>query len=102
MCTTPMVRPTQVVVNRTPIPEEFASAEEAGEFWDHHSTADYDDLMEDVEMELSPSLRSRLERKKAYRLFGFSEEQIDKIEARAKNENTDGIQLMSRWILAHI
>ena len=53
-------------------------------------------------MELSPSLRSRLERKKAYRLFGFSAEQIGKIEARAKSENMDGIRLMSGWILEHI
>ncbi|NJL28061.1 MAG: hypothetical protein HC897_09240 [Thermoanaerobaculia bacterium] len=88
--------------SRTPIPESFASAEEAAEFWDCHSTADYDDLMEDVEMELSPVLRSRLERKKAYRLFGFSTEQINKIEALAKSENTDGLRLMSGWILQHI
>ena len=88
--------------NRTPIPENFASAEEAVEFWDRHSTADYEDLMEDVEMELSPALRSRLERKKAYRLFGFSAEQIRKIEARAAREKTDGIRLMSGWILQHI
>lgn len=88
--------------SRTPIPEDFASAEEAAEFWDRHSTADYEDLMEDVEVELSPALRSRLERKKAYRLFGFSTEQIRKIEARAQRENTDGIQLMSGWILEHI
>ncbi len=88
--------------NRTPIPEEFASAEEAGEFWDRHSTADYEDLMTDVQVELSPSLRSRLEQKKAYRLFGFSAEQIGRIEARAKRERTDGIRLMSGWILEHI
>jgi len=88
--------------SRTPIPEEFASAEEAAEFWDSHSTVDYEDLMEDVEMELSPALRAGLERKKAYRLFGFSSEQITKIEARAKKEKTDGLRLMSGWILEHI
>lgn len=33
---------------RDPIPESFASIEEAAEFWDSHSTADYDDLMHDV------------------------------------------------------
>jgi hypothetical protein len=30
------------------IPESFATIEEAAEFWDSHSTADYDDLMHDV------------------------------------------------------
>lgn len=29
---------------RDPLPESFASAEEAGEFWDTHSTMDYADL----------------------------------------------------------
>ena len=33
---------------RDAIPESFASIEEAAEFWDSHSTADYDDLMHDV------------------------------------------------------
>jgi len=36
---------------RDPIPEHFNSAEEAGEFWDTHSAADYWDEMEEVEME---------------------------------------------------
>ena len=36
---------------RDPIPEHFKSAEEAGEFWDTHSAADYLDLMEEVEVE---------------------------------------------------
>jgi hypothetical protein len=34
-----------------PIPAHFHSAEEAGEFWDTHSAADYWDEMEEVEME---------------------------------------------------
>jgi hypothetical protein len=33
------------------IPEHFTSAEEAGEFWDTHSAADYWDEMEPVEIE---------------------------------------------------
>jgi vacuolar-type H+-ATPase subunit C/Vma6 len=36
---------------KDPIPEHFDSAEEAGEFWDAHSAADYWDEMEEVEME---------------------------------------------------
>ena len=34
-----------------PIPDHFNNAEEAGEFWDTHSAADYWDQMEEVEME---------------------------------------------------
>jgi len=36
---------------KDPIPEHFGSAEEAGEFWDTHSAADYWDEMEEVEVE---------------------------------------------------
>lgn len=34
-----------------PIPAHFNSAEEAGEFWDTHSAADYWDEMEESEIE---------------------------------------------------
>jgi len=33
------------------IPDHFTSAEEAGEFWDTHSAADYLDEMEEEEIE---------------------------------------------------
>ncbi len=38
-----------------PIPETFATEEEAGEFWDNHSLADYEELLEpsDVTIEIS-------------------------------------------------
>lgn len=36
---------------KEPIPEYFNNPEEAGEFWDTHSAADYWDEMEEVEME---------------------------------------------------
>ena len=34
-----------------PIPEEFASYEEAAEFWDTHDTTDYPDAFRTVEVE---------------------------------------------------
>ncbi len=33
---------------RDPLPEEFSSAEEAGEFWDTHSGADYEMHMKET------------------------------------------------------
>jgi hypothetical protein len=38
-----------------PIPETFATEEEAGEFWDTHSLADYEEFLEpaDVTFEIS-------------------------------------------------
>jgi hypothetical protein len=34
-----------------PIPDEFASYEEAAEFWDKHDTTDYPDSFEDVSVQ---------------------------------------------------
>lgn len=42
------------------IPEHFNSAEEAGEFWDSHSAADYWDEMEEKEMEFDIQKRTFL------------------------------------------
>ena len=37
---------------RDPLPEQFSSAEEAGEFWDTHSGADYEDYMKEVHFDV--------------------------------------------------
>ena len=42
------------------IPEHFNSAEEAGEFWDSHSAADYWNEMEETEMEFDIQKRTFL------------------------------------------
>ena len=35
------------------IPEEFGSYEEAADFWDKHDSADYVDLLEDVDIDVN-------------------------------------------------
>ena len=57
-----------MATHNTPLPEEFASIEEVQEFWDTHSTADYWDEMEDVDMGLSPAFQAKLETKKLYHI----------------------------------
>ncbi|MDQ3009686.1 MAG: BrnA antitoxin family protein [Acidobacteriota bacterium] len=37
---------------RDPLPEQFSSAEEAGEFWDTHSSADYEEYMQEAHFEV--------------------------------------------------
>ena len=37
---------------RDPLPEEFNSLEAAGEFWDTHSSADYEDYMKEVHFDV--------------------------------------------------
>jgi hypothetical protein len=43
---------------RDPIPEQFATIEAAGDFWDEHDLADYEDLI--TEAELTFNLERRL------------------------------------------
>ncbi len=42
---------------RDPLPTEFKSVQDLQDFWDTHSVADYDDLLEDVQFDVD--LRSR-------------------------------------------
>lgn len=88
--------------NKNRIPEDFKSIEEIQEFWDEHSTADYWDELDDVDLELSPELKAKLELKKLYRLLDFSDNQIEKIEFRAKQENLNCKQIIQQWILEHV
>ncbi|MBA3355916.1 MAG: hypothetical protein H0U18_08250 [Pyrinomonadaceae bacterium] len=37
---------------RDPLPEKFNSAEEAGEFWDTHRGADYEEYMQEAHFEV--------------------------------------------------
>jgi hypothetical protein len=41
----------QTMKKNEPIPEQFASYEEAAEFWDSHDTTDYPEAFKDVEIE---------------------------------------------------
>ena len=52
-----MVDDKSLLKKRDPLPDHFDSLEEAAEFWDTHSSADYEDLMEDVEFEINLSKR---------------------------------------------
>ena len=45
---------------RDPIPDSFDSVEGAAEFWDTHSTADYDDQMQEVEFQVALKKRTFL------------------------------------------
>lgn len=43
---------------RDPLPEKFSSLEEAGEFWDTHSSADYEEYMEEAHFDVELKRRS--------------------------------------------
>ncbi len=84
------------------IPDEFKLIEEIQDFWDEHSTADYWDEMEEVDMRLSPELMLKIELKRLYKILGFTPEQIAEIEAKAQKENLSGKQLIYKWVSEHI
>lgn len=88
--------------SKEPIPAEFQSLEEIQDFWDEHSSAEYWDEMQDVDIELSPSLKTRLELKKLYKILDLSPDQIAAIEKKAKAEKKSSKQLLSQWILEHV
>ena len=87
---------------KEPIPDEFSSLEEIQEFWDRHSSADYEDEMETVEMELSDSLKAKIESRKLFRLLGLSAQQVAMIKALAEEQHVGIKDLIARWVLEHL
>jgi hypothetical protein len=64
----PVERDMEIAATKKGLPEEFKSFEEIQDFWDANSSADFWDQMEEVELQLSPALKSKLKLKKLYRL----------------------------------
>ena len=50
----------EVNKKRDPIPEMFDSIESAAEFWDTHSLADYEDQLQEVDIEVRARRRRRV------------------------------------------
>ncbi|MCL0069516.1 BrnA antitoxin family protein [Dehalococcoidia bacterium] len=77
-------------LQRDPIPEEFKNIEEAAEFWDTHSLADYEDLQTDVEFEVE------LKSEKNY--FAIEEELSDSIDKLAHLKGILPETLVNLWL----
>jgi hypothetical protein len=75
---------------RSPLPEQFDSLEQAAEFWDTHSSADYEEDMTDVEFEVDL-------RKRTY-LIPLDGELYRKVDAIAKKKGVPAEKLVNRWI----
>src|ERR1043166_6235638 len=73
-----------------PLPEEFASLEEAAEFWDAHDTVDYEEFMRDVEFEVDLKPRTHL--------VTIEGRVYDRVRAVAKKRRVPIDKLVSRWI----
>ena len=81
----------QASIERDPLPESFASLEEAGEFWDTHDSADYEDLMEDVTFEID------LTEKPTY-YFAVAKDMVAALHAIAQQQGVSTQTLINLWL----
>lgn len=73
-----------------PLPEEFFSEEEAGEFWDTHSITDYEEYLEPVEF--------KADIKRRHFHIEVDEESFIALRAYAKKQQKPAKQLVSEII----
>lgn len=72
------------------LPENFESLEELEQFWDVHSTADYEDEMETVEVEVD------LSSNKVY--FSVAKDMLQKIRTQAQRQGVSTETLINLWL----
>ncbi len=75
---------------RDPLPESFDTLDEAGEFWDTHSSADYEDVMEDVDLEVDLST-SRV-------YCPIDKDLARQVRELARREGISTEELIHRWL----
>jgi hypothetical protein len=73
-----------------PLPDEFSSEEEAGEFWDTHSITDYEEYLEPVEF--------KADIKRRHFQIEVDEESFKALRAYAKKQQKPAKQLISEII----
>lgn len=75
---------------RDPLPESFETLDAAGAFWDTHSSADYEDEMEavDVEVDLSTS--------KVY--CAIEKDLVREVREQARRQGVSTEELIRRWL----
>ncbi len=75
---------------RDPLPESFETLDEAGDFWDTHGSADYEDEMEDVDFEID------LSSSKIY--CGIERDLAGQLRELARREGLSTEELLHRWL----
>ncbi len=73
-----------------PLPDEFSSEEEAGEFWDTHSITDYQEYLEPMEF--------NIDIKRRHFQIEVDEESFIALRAYAKKQQKSAKQLVSELI----
>ncbi|MGH9847533.1 MAG: CopG family antitoxin [Blastocatellia bacterium] len=81
---------TKAARKRDPLPEHFASLEEAAEFWDTHDSADYEEFMRDVECKVD--LKSR------QYLISLDGDLFRKVSSIAQAKGISSETLVNLWV----
>ncbi|MDQ3009865.1 MAG: BrnA antitoxin family protein [Acidobacteriota bacterium] len=73
-----------------PLPKHFASLEEAGEFWDTHDSADYEEYFHDVDCKIDLKHRSLL--------LSLDSDLYRKVTAIAQTTGVSAETLVNLWV----
>jgi CopG antitoxin of type II toxin-antitoxin system len=73
-----------------PLPKHFSSLDEAGEFWDTHDSADYEDLMRDVDCVV--------DLKRRVHLVSLDGELYRKVSTIAQSRGVSAETLVNLWV----
>ncbi|RPJ38065.1 MAG: hypothetical protein EHM35_05375 [Planctomycetaceae bacterium] len=76
--------------SRDPLPENFQTLDELWSFWDTHSSADYEDLMEPVEAEID------LSSSKVY--CPVAKDLLREVRTRARQQGVSTETLINLWL----
>ncbi len=85
-----MPRSKSPIQKREPLPENFESIEAFQEFWDTHSSADYEESMEEVEVEID--LRSS----QVY--CAVAKDLLTQLRAQARRQGVSTETLVNLWL----
>ena len=72
------------------LPEDFGSLEEFCEFWDTHSTSDYEDLMEDVDVSID------IHTSKVY--CAVAKDLLTQLQIHARQQGVSTETLINLWL----
>jgi hypothetical protein len=77
-------------VQKGALPEDFGTLEELWQFWDTHSSADYEDLMESVEVEID------LSSSKVY--CPVAKDLLRQVRTQARQQGVSTETLINLWL----
>ena len=78
------------IISKDPLPENFTTLEDLWDFWDTHSSADYEEFMEPVEAEID------LSSEKVY--CPIAKDAMLRIRSEAKPQGVSTETLINLWL----